>query len=74
MIAAMASEVWNLCLCGDEIEPARWALGYKKCLTCGEEAARVANTRLAQCVAPAYNKGAYQPVMSVEDAKLIGRK
>jgi hypothetical protein len=28
------------CGCGKEIHPERYALGYKVCLTCGEQAAR----------------------------------
>lgn len=28
------------CACGDEIDPRRWALGYRECMACGEEKAR----------------------------------
>lgn len=31
----------NFCRqCGDDIEPKRWALGYKFCLPCGDEIAK----------------------------------
>jgi len=40
----------NCCWCSDDIEPARWALGYRVCLFCGEEAARL--ERISWCIAP----------------------
>ena len=67
-------EVYNLCHCGDEIEPKRWALGFRECLMCGERQAIRQKARLANCLAPAYNKGAMQLVYSRDDALLIGRK
>jgi hypothetical protein len=36
--------------CGDDVEPRRWALGYKVCLFCGEQAAKAA--RATWCIAP----------------------
>lgn len=66
--------VYNLCLCGDEIEPSRWSLGYRECLRCGDRTAKRIKSIRDQSCAPAYNKGAYQPVFSREDALLIGRK
>jgi hypothetical protein len=27
------------CWCGDDVDPQRWAIGYKYCLTCGEDVA-----------------------------------
>lgn len=44
--------------CGDDVEPARAALGYRLCLFCGEEAART--ERLGWCVVQEYGKGPYQ--------------
>ena len=38
-----------------------------------EQAAREEAERRKKCVAPAYNKGAYQPVFTKEQAKDIGR-
>ena len=38
-----------------------------------EAAARAEADRRKSCVAPAYNKGAYQPVWTTEQAKDIGR-
>lgn len=38
-----------------------------------EEAARVISEKRKECVAPAYNKGNYQYIYSIEDAKHIGR-
>ena len=40
----------NCCWCGDDVEPARWALGYRVCLWCGEEQAK--QERTTWCVAP----------------------
>jgi hypothetical protein len=38
------------CQCGEDINPARAMLGYRTCLSCGEDAAKQA--RQAWCVAP----------------------
>ena len=46
--------------CGDCIDPERYALGYRVCLPCGEQAARVERT--SWCVVQEYSKGAYQLV------------
>jgi len=45
-----------ICLCGDNVAPARATLGYKTCLPCGEQVARQA--RKGWCVAP-LNKSNY---------------
>ena len=42
--------------CGDDVDSRRWALGYKVCLWCGEDAAR--EQRLGWCIAP-MNKSNY---------------
>ena len=63
-----------ICLeCWEEYSPMRKKLGYKTCLECGEANARIESVRKAKCTAPAYNKGAYQYVGSVQTAKGIGR-
>ena len=46
--------------CGDEYSIERWALGYRVCLFCGEEAAR--SERESWCVVMEYGKGNYQYV------------
>lgn len=46
--------------CGDEYNIERWALGYRVCLFCGEEAARA--ERESWCVVMEYGKGNYQYV------------
>jgi len=59
--------------CGEEYSMKRAKLGYPLCLECGEDHAnRIANFR-SKCSAPAYNKGAYQPMMSMDDARWAGR-
>ena len=35
-------------LCGDEIAVGRWELGYKFCLSCGDEVAK----KVVRCVVP----------------------
>ena len=60
-------------ICEEEYSPKRKALGYDTCLNCG---GRIANKQAAlksRQVAPAYNKGAYQYITSVNMAKDIGR-
>ena len=65
---------WPQCFeCGEEFNPKRKELGYEYCLECGEAHAKVETIRKSKCVAPAFNKGAYQYVGSVEEAKYIGR-
>ena len=59
--------------CWDEYPVARKILGYNTCLECGEANARVEIARKAKCTAPAFNKGAYQYVGSVEVARSVGR-
>ena len=67
-------ENWPQCWdCGEEFNPKRKALGYEHCLSCGEHYAHKETVRKSKCVAPAFNKGAYQYIGSREDAKSIGR-
>ena len=59
--------------CGEEYNIKRAKLGYAVCLECGDKYAhKIANFR-ARCSAPSYNKGAYQPVMTLKDARWVGR-
>ena len=49
---------WKECsVCGDEFPAERWALGYRVCLFCGEEAARM--ERNSWTVVQEYGKGGY---------------
>ena len=48
------------CQCGEDIHPARAALGYRHCLPCGEIHARQA--RKSWTVVQEYTKGNYQLV------------
>lgn len=59
--------------CGEIYNPKRAALGYKTCLVCGDIEAEIEVVRKAKCVAPAFNKGAYQYIGNKEDALLVGR-
>ena len=63
----------NECECGEDINPKRYALGYRTCLDCGERDASKRSAQKARQVAPAFNKGAYQYITSVKIAKTIGR-
>ena len=67
-------EKWPRCFdCGEKFNPKRLRLGYQHCLACGDSYAKKETVRKSKCVAPAFNKGAYQYVASFEDAKLVGR-
>ena len=59
--------------CHEDFNPRRLELGYRTCLDCGGKAAMIEKARKAKCSAPAYNKGAYQYVGTVQAAKGIGR-
>ncbi len=49
---------WKECnVCGDEFPAERWQLGYRVCLFCGEEAARM--ERNSWTVVQEYGKGGY---------------
>ncbi len=68
------NEKWPQCFdCGEEFNPKRKALGYVHCLGCGAGYANKETIRKSKCVAPAFNKGAYQYVGSIEDAKSVGK-
>ena len=59
--------------CSEPFNPKRLELGYHTCLECGGKAAIKEKARKAKCSAPAYNKGAYQYVGTVQAAKDLGR-
>lgn len=58
--------------CGDDIEPKRYALGYRTCLWCGEAQAK--KDRTIWCVVPYTNKGAYMLITNEEHLKSINPK
>ncbi len=67
------SRIGHCSECGEEFNIKRAKLGYSTCLDCGDaEAGRIARFR-TRCSAPAFNKGAYQPVMTLDDARWAGR-
>jgi len=57
--------------CGAPFPPARAALGYNLCLTCGEEAARQART--SWCIVPTH-KGHYTRITKKEELKHLNQK
>ena len=59
--------------CGEEFSPKRKALGYEYCLECGAHHAHEVSEHRKKCTAPLYNKGAYQYVGSMQDARNAGR-
>lgn len=56
----------------EEIDPARLALGYKTCPTCGEAAAREEAEYRKGRVAIAYDKGAYQYITDDQSLEELG--
>jgi hypothetical protein len=57
----MMGNQWKECIdCGDEFPEERWALGYRCCLFCGEDRAKV--ERSSWCIIQEYTKGNYQLV------------
>jgi len=56
----------------EEIAPARWALGYKTCLTCGEIVAKKESERKSRRIAIAYDKGSYQYITENTDLGELG--
>jgi len=63
----------KLCKCEEEIPLERYKLGYRTCIYCGETEARKEIEFKKQCIAPAYNKGAYQYIASIEEAMDAGK-
>ena len=61
-------------LCFNSYSDERAKLGYLICTTCGDQAAKLEKQRRSRCLAPAYNKGAYQYIATREQAKDIVKK
>ena len=58
------------CECGEEIAPARVALGYTTCLVCGDKEAKQSKFT----VAIPYSKGAYQFIHDPKDLHFTNPK
>ena len=63
----------KLCACTEEISKERYSLGYRTCIRCGEALAALEATRRKKCVAPLYNKGAYQYISTLDQVEDIGK-
>jgi ribosomal protein S27AE len=64
--AASANFDWRACVhCGDDVRVERWNLGFKLCMTCGEDSALA--ERASWCVVQPYGKGPYM-LVTVESA------
>ncbi len=61
-------------VCEAQYSERRAELGYQTCLDCGALEAKHQTDKLKQCSAPLFSKGAYQPVLSREDARNINSK
>ena len=57
--------------CGEEYNRKRFDLGYLSCLDCGQRHAQKEKDYKSRCTAPAYNKGAYQYITSINCVKGI---
>ena len=64
-----AEHIPECIICGGAFAPARWALGYKTCLPCGEAASK----QVKRCVVP-MNKVAYIMVTDPEILKQLNPK
>ena len=63
----------NCKICYEEFPLKRKKLGYEVCIKCGDEIANKESIRKSKCIAPLFNKGAYQYIGNIEEAKYIGR-
>lgn len=64
------SEYRNLCVkCWGHVHEKRWALGYKTCLQCGEQQAKM----VMHCVVPLH-KGTYIAVTNPDVLKQLNPK
>ena len=59
------------CDCGEEIKPARFALGYRVCLACGE--ARAKERFKSYTIAPMH-KSNYMLITNLNDLKGLNNK
>jgi len=59
--------------CYSEYPEKRKNIGYKTCIVCGDKEASKEAIRKSKCIAPLFNKGAYQYIGNIKEAKYIGR-
>lgn len=60
-------------ICSNNYSDKRMKLGYLTCIECGDKIATEESKSKARCVAPLFNKGAYQYIGNINEAKYIGR-
>jgi ribosomal protein L37AE/L43A len=60
-------------LCNNTYSVKRLNLGYSTCIDCGDKIAVKEAIRKSRCVAPLFNKGAYQYIGNIKEVKYIGR-
>jgi len=64
----------NECIiCGSEVLERHWKAGYRACFACREKKAQEIKRAKSKQNAPAYNKGAYQPLTSRQMVLDVGR-
>lgn len=59
--------------CGNTFPSKRKSLGYNTCIDCGDKEAVKEAIRKSKCVAPLFNKGAYQFIGNIKEAKHLCR-
>lgn len=57
------------CTCGAHVPPARYVLGYKLCMPCGEREART----VTHCIVPMH-KSNYVPISNLQDLRELNPK
>lgn len=60
-------------MCNITYSVKRLNLGYLTCIECGDKIAVKESIRKSKCVAPLFNKGAYQYIGNIKEVKHIGR-
>jgi hypothetical protein len=60
-------------ICNETFPDKRYYLGYLICINCGDKEASKEAIRKSKCIAPLFNKGAYQYIGNINDVKSIGR-
>ena len=59
--------------CYSEYPEKRKNIGYETCIVCGDKKASKEAIRKSKCIAPLFNKGAYQYIGNIKEEKYIGR-
>lgn len=60
-------------VCFEDFPDRRKSLGFDICIKCGDKKAQKEIELKASCVAPLFNKGAYQYIGSIDNVRHIGR-